>query len=64
MALVILAMLLVVVLGLAIVGVVAVPAHREGREVLTAKGEGVARTAQKRLAAFAREAGRRRRSGT
>lgn len=64
MVLVILAMLLVVVLGLAIVGVVAVPAHREGREVLTAKGEGVARTARRRLAALVQEAARRRPSRT
>ena len=34
-------MLVVTVLGVAVVGVVAVPAHRGGRDLLTAKGEGV-----------------------
>lgn len=37
----VLAMILCLGLGLAVVGVVAVPARREGREVLTAKGEKV-----------------------
>lgn len=35
------AMVLTLVLGLAVVGFVAVPARREGREVLTPKGEEV-----------------------
>ncbi|WP_157557662.1 hypothetical protein [Intrasporangium oryzae] len=49
MAFLIVAMLVATALGVAIVGVVAVPAHRDGRDVLTAKGSGVARSARQRV---------------
>lgn len=54
MAFLVIAMLVATGLGVAIVGVVAVPAHRDGREVLTAKGEGVARSAGERARALGR----------
>jgi hypothetical protein len=41
MSVLVVAMSLTVVLALVVVGVVAIPARREGREVLTAKGEDV-----------------------
>jgi hypothetical protein len=47
-------MLVVTVLGVAVVGVVAVPAHRGGRDLLTAKGEGVARSARRRAGTLGR----------
>lgn len=59
MALLIIAMLLVVLLGVAIVGVVAVPAHRDGRDLLTSKGEGVARSVTQRGEGVVRGARRR-----
>ncbi|MBB2985267.1 hypothetical protein [Terracoccus luteus] len=55
MALLIVAMLLVVALGVAIVGVVALPAHREGRDVLTDRGESVAKAAAQRVGSVATE---------
>ena len=48
MVFLVISMLVVTVLGVAVVGVVAVPAHRDGRDLLTTKGEGVARSAQRR----------------
>ena len=54
MAFLVIAMLVATGLGVAIVGVVAVPAHRDGRDVLTAKGEGVARSARERARALGR----------
>ena len=48
MAFLIVAMLVATALAVAIVGVVAVPAHRDGRDVLTAKGSDVARAARQR----------------
>ncbi|MEO7449339.1 MAG: hypothetical protein ABI336_13790 [Humibacillus sp.] len=56
MALLVLAMLVIIGLGVAVVGVVAVPAHRDGRDVLTVKGEGVARSAQRRALSLGRGA--------
>jgi hypothetical protein len=54
MALLVIAMLVIIGLGVAVVGVVAVPAPRDGRDLLTTKGEGVARSAQQRAAALGR----------
>ncbi len=48
MTLLVVTMLVITGLGVAVVGVVAVPAHRLGRDLLTTKGEGVARSAQRR----------------
>ena len=48
MALLVIVMLVITGLGVAVVGVVAVPAHRDGRDLLTTKGEGVARSARRR----------------
>jgi len=48
MALLVVAMLVIIGLGVAVVGVVAVPAHRDGRDLLTTKGERVTRSAQRR----------------
>ena len=45
------ATLLTVVLALAVVGVVAIPARRQGRDVLTARGEEVARAIKDRTEA-------------
>jgi hypothetical protein len=54
MAFLVVAMLVATALGVVIVGVVAVPAHRDGRDVLTAKGEDVARSARARARALGR----------
>jgi hypothetical protein len=54
MVFLVLSMLVVTVLGVAVVGVVAVPAHRGGRDLLTAKGEGVARSARRRAGTLGR----------
>jgi hypothetical protein len=56
MAFLVLAMLVVIGLGVLVVGVVAVPAHRDGRDLLTAKGEAAARAAGQRAHALARGA--------
>ncbi|GAB2757882.1 hypothetical protein GCM10027039_16770 [Terrabacter koreensis] len=47
-------MLVVTVLAVAVVGVVAVPAHRGGRDVLTAKGEAIAEDARRRAGGVVR----------
>ena len=47
MAFLVVMMLVIIGLGVAVVGVVAVPAHRDGRDLLTTKGEGVARSARR-----------------
>jgi hypothetical protein len=52
----ILAMLVATVLGVAVVGVVAVPARLEGRDVLTAKGEEVVESVRDRAATLGRRA--------
>lgn len=52
------AMILCLVLGLAVVGVVAIPARREGRDVLTPRGEDVVNRAKERTAAVAASRGR------
>lgn len=54
MVILVLAMLLVTGFAVAIVGVVAVPAHREGRELLTAKGEEVFDAARERVTTLGR----------
>lgn len=43
------AMLVATGLGVAVVAVVAVPARRDGRDLLTAKGEGVVDSARERV---------------
>lgn len=45
------ATLLTVVLAIAVVGVVAIPARRQGRDLLTARGEEVARAVKGRAEA-------------
>ena len=62
MVLLVLAMLVATGLAVAVVGVVAVPARRSGREVLTAKGEGVLEAARERVAVASRPAGARPRA--
>jgi hypothetical protein len=52
----ILAMLVATVLGVAVVAVVAVPAHREGRDVLTRRGEEVVDAARDRVGTLGRRA--------
>jgi hypothetical protein len=54
MVFLVISMLVVTVLAVAVVGVVAVPAHRGGRDLLTAKGEALAEDARKRAAGMAR----------
>lgn len=54
MVILVLAMLLVVGFAVAVVGLVAVPAHRDGRELLTAKGEGVLDAARDRVTTLGR----------
>jgi hypothetical protein len=49
MALLVVSMLAVTALAVAVVGVVALPAHRGGRGMLTARGERVARSARRRF---------------
>ncbi len=58
------AMILCLVLGLAVVGVVAIPARREGRDMLTPRGEGVVNRAKERTAAVAASRGRAARQPT
>ena len=48
MVILVLAMLVVTGCAVAVVGVVAVPARRDGRDVLTAKGEEARRAARER----------------
>ena len=48
MALLVVLMLVITGLGVVVVGVVAVPAHRDGRDILTTKGERVTRSARHR----------------
>lgn len=55
MAFLVIAMLLATGLAAVVVGVVAIPAHREGRGMLTTKGEGILTSARQRLR-FARRA--------
>jgi hypothetical protein len=50
MLLLVLSMLAVTVLGVAVVGYVAVPAHRDGRDLLTRKGTGLALSVRRRIA--------------
>lgn len=50
----ILAMLLAMVLAVAVVAVVAIPARRDGRGLLTAKGEAAVEAARARAAAAGR----------
>ncbi|NUO34494.1 MAG: hypothetical protein HOQ27_05435 [Dermatophilaceae bacterium] len=50
----VISMLVVTVLAVAVVGVVAVPAHRGGRDVLTAKGEAIAEDALRRAGGVVR----------
>ena len=47
------AMILCLLLGLAVVGVVAIPARREGRDVLTPRGEDVVSRVKERTEAAA-----------
>jgi hypothetical protein len=54
MALLVIAMLVIIGLGVAVVGVVAVPPHRDGRDLLTTKGEGVTRSVQRRALTLGR----------
>ncbi|MDN5790991.1 MAG: hypothetical protein L0H25_09000 [Micrococcales bacterium] len=54
MIILVLAMLLVTGFAVAVVGLVAVPAHREGRELLTVKGEGVIDAARERVTTLRR----------
>jgi hypothetical protein len=50
----ILAMLVATGLGVAVVAVVAVPARRDGRDLLTTKGEGVVDSARERVGGLSR----------
>jgi hypothetical protein len=52
MLLLVLSMLTVTVLGIAVVGYVAVPAHRGGRGLLTTKGADLALSLRRRVAAI------------
>ncbi len=47
------AMILCLLLGLAVVGLVAIPARRDGRDVLTARGEEVVSRVKERTGAVA-----------
>ncbi|MDQ6716555.1 MAG: hypothetical protein M3Z83_10650 [Actinomycetota bacterium] len=60
------AMILCLVLGMAVVGVVAIPARREGRDVLTPRGEDVVNRVKERTesVAVARGRGQRQASAT
>jgi hypothetical protein len=54
MVFLIFAMLVATGVGVAVVAVVAVPAHRDGRDLLTAKGEEVMESARRRRATLGR----------
>jgi hypothetical protein len=58
MVFLVISMLVVTVLAVAVVGVVAVPAHRGGRDVLTARGEQAARAARRRADVLGRPSAR------
>ncbi|HET7399259.1 MAG TPA: hypothetical protein VFJ94_12145 [Intrasporangium sp.] len=62
MVFLVLAMLVATGLAVAVVGVVAVPARRNGRDVLTAKGEGVLEAARERVGGVGRSTAARTRT--